>query len=157
VANVVETVTGLVQPILDEKNFELVDLEYVKEGKNWFLRVYIDKPGGIDIEETAWVSERLGVLLDEIDPDPFPQSYFLEVSSPGAERPLKKESDYEKALGEYIHIGLYAAVEGNKAFEGDLVKFDKDTLTLNVRIKTREKEYTFERKNISKARLAIKF
>jgi ribosome maturation factor RimP len=156
-SSVVKTVTELVTPILEEQHFELVDLEYVKEGKNWFLRVFIDKEGGIDIEETAWVSERLSGLLDEITPDPFPQAYFLEVSSPGAERPLKKESDYENAIGEYINISLYQAVEGNKQFEGDLIRFDADTLTLNVRIKTREKEFTFERKNIAKARLAIKF
>lgn len=156
-SNIVETVSELVQPIVDAHHFELVDTEYVKEGKNWFLRVFIDKPGGIDIEETALVSEALSEKLDQITPDPFPEAYFLEVSSPGAERPLKKESDYEKALGKYIHLSLYQALEGEKVFEGDLVEFDKDKLVLNVRIKTREKQFTFERKNIAKARLAIKF
>lgn len=156
-SSIVETVTHLVTPILDENNFELVDLEYVKEGKNYFLRVFIDKVGGIDIEETALVSEALSQKLDQITPDPFPQAYFLEVSSPGAERPLKKESDYEKALGQFIHISLYQAVEGAKIFEGDLVSFDEEQLTLNVTIKTRKKDFTFERKNIAKARLAIKF
>ena len=156
-SSIVETVRQLVEPIVDENNFELVDLEYVKEGKNYFLRVFIDKEGGIDIEETAMVSEALSIKLDQITPDPFPQAYFLEVSSPGAERPLKKEADYEKALGHYIHISLYQAVEGSKIFEGDLVSFDENQLTLSVTIKTRKKDFTFERKNIAKARLAIKF
>jgi ribosome maturation factor RimP len=156
-SSIVETVSALVQPILDEHNFELVDLEYVKEGKNYFLRVFIDKIGGIDIEETALVSEALSLKLDQITPDPFPQAYFLEVSSPGAERPLKKEADYEAAVGKFIHISLYQTVEGSKIFEGDLVSFDEEQLTLSVQIKTRKKEFTFERKNIAKARLAIKF
>lgn len=92
-SSVVETVTELVTPILDERHFELVDAEFVKEGKSWYLRIYIDKPGGINIEECALVSDLLGEKLDDCDPDPIPQAYFLEVSSPGAERPLKKERD----------------------------------------------------------------
>lgn len=156
-ASVVEIVTDLVTPILDELTFELVDIEYVKEGKNWFLRVFIDKTGGIDINECALVSEKLGEKLDTIDPDPIPQAYFLEVSSPGAERPLKKEEDYEQALGNYINVSFYQNVEGEKQFQGFLENFDKDELTLRVKIKTQEKIMTFERKNIAKARLAIQF
>lgn len=153
----VETVTDLVQPILDEQHFELVDVEFVKEGQSWFLRVFIDKPQGIDIEECALVSEQLSEKLDNLDPDPIPQAYFLEVSSPGAERPLKKEKDYENALNEFIHISLYQNVDGNKQYEGFLLAFDQENLTLEVRDKTRTKEMTFTRKNIAKARLAIQF
>ncbi|MEG2708272.1 MAG: ribosome maturation factor RimP [Vagococcus sp.] len=156
-ANVVEIVTDLVTPILDELSFELVDMEYVKEGKNWFLRVFIDKTGGIDINECALVSEKLGEKLDTVQPDPIPQAYFLEVSSPGAERPLKKEEDYTNALGEYINVSFYQAVEGEKQFQGFLESIDKDELTLRVKIKTQEKKMVFERKNIAKARLAIQF
>lgn len=156
-STVVETVTELVTPILDEKNFELVEVEFVKEGKSWFLRVFIDKEGGIDIEECAYVSEQLSDKLDQMDPDPIPQAYFLEVSSPGAERPLKKESDYEKAVGEYIHASLYQPFEGEKAYEGFLESYDEDQLTMKIRIKTREKVITLDRKNIAKARLAIQF
>lgn len=156
-ANVVDIVTDLVNPILDDLSFELVDMEYVKEGKNWFLRVFIDKEGGIDINECALVSEKLGEKLDTIEPDPIPQAYFLEVSSPGAERPLKKEEDYEKAIGEYINVSFYQAVEGEKQFQGFLEAVDKETLSLRVKIKTREKTMVFERKNIAKARLAIQF
>lgn len=156
-SSVVETVTELVTPILKEQNFELVDIEFVKEGKNWFLRVFIDKTGGIDIEECAFVSEQLSERLDAVEPDPIPQAYFLEVSSPGAERPLKKEQDYENAVGEYIHVSLYQAVDGEKQFEGTMEKFDKETVTLTVKVKTRTKELIIDRKNIAKARLAIQF
>ena len=156
-SSVVETVTELVTPILKEQNFELVDIEFVKEGKNWFLRVFIDKEGGIDIEECAFVSEQLSERLDAVEPDPIPQAYFLEVSSPGAERPLKKEQDYENAVGEYIHLSLYQAVDGEKQYEGTMEKFDKETVTLIVKVKTRTKELIIDRKNIAKARLAIQF
>ena len=156
-STVVETVTELVTPILEEQNFELVEVEFVKEGKNWFLRVFIDKEGGIDIEECAFVSERLSEKLDSIDPDPIPQAYFLEVSSPGAERPLKKEADYQRALGEYIHLSLYQPLDGEKQYEGFLQSYDNAELILKIRIKTREKEITVDRKNIAKARLAIQF
>ena len=156
-SSVVETVTKVVTPIVTEQNFELVDVEFVKEGQNWFLRVFIDKPNGIDIEECALISEKLSDAMDNLNPDPIPQAYFLEVSSPGAERPLKKEEDYENALGEYIHISLYATFEGEKQFNGFLKEFNQDTLTLAVKIKTREKEITFQRQNIAKARLAIQF
>lgn len=156
-STVVETVTTIVTPILEAQNFELVEVEFVKEGKSWFLRVFIDKEGGIDIEECAFVSEQLSDKLDACDPDPIPQAYFLEVSSPGAERPLKKEEDYDRAVGEYIHLSLYQPVEGEKQFEGFLQSFDEEQLVIKIRIKTREKELTIERKNIAKARLAIQF
>lgn len=156
-SSVVETVTEMVTPILDEQKFELVEVEFVKEGKSWFLRVFIDKEGGIDIEECAFVSEKLSEKLDTTEPDPIPQAYFLEVSSPGAERPLKKEADYEKARGEYIYVSLYQPVDGEKQYEGFLQSFDAEQLTLKIRIKTREKEIVFDRKNIAKARLAIQF
>ena len=156
-ANVVEIVTDLVTPILEDYQFDLVDIEYVKEGKNWFLRVFIDKDGGIDINECALVSEALGEKLDTIDPDPIPQAYFLEVSSPGAERPLKKEEDYVNAIVEYVNISFYQAVEGEKQYQGFLKEVTPETLTLLVKIKTQEKEMTFDRKNIAKARLAIQF
>ena len=156
-ANVVVKVTELVNTVLDELAFELIDIEDEKEGQNWFLRVFIDKTGGIDINECVLVSEKLGEKLDTIDPDPIPQAYFLEVSSPGAERPLKKEADYEAAIGEYVNVSFYQAVEAEKQFQGFLESFDEETVTLRVKIKTQEKTMTFERKNIAKARLAIQF
>lgn len=155
--SVVDTVTTIVTPILEEKDFDLVDVEFVKEGKNWFLRVFIDKDGGIDLDDCVAVSEILSEQLDTMDPDPIPQAYFLEVSSPGAERPLKKDKDFEQALNEYIHVSLYQSLDGEKQFDGFLTAIDKETLTLKVRIKTRDKEITIPRKEIAKARLAIQF
>mgnify|MGYP000664346728 FL=1 len=156
-SSVVETVTELVTPILDERHFELVDAEFVKEGKSWYLRIYIDKPGGINIEECALVSDLLGEKLDDCDPDPIPQAYFLEVSSPGAERPLKKERDYERALNSYVHVSLYQPLEGNKVYEGTMVDLKPDELTLEYMDKTRQKTIVIPRKQIAQARLAIKF
>lgn len=156
-ANVVATVTELVTPILEENTFELVDIEYVKEGRDWFLRVFIDKSGGIDINECVLVSEQLSDILDSLDPDPIPHAYFLEVSSPGAERPLKKEEDYLNAVNEYINVSLYQAIDGEKQYQGFLKEVTEETLTLLVKIKTREKIMSFDRKNIAKARLAIQF
>lgn len=155
--DVIAAVTALVTPILDQYYFELFDLEFTKEGQSWYLRVYIDKPGGITLEDCATVSDQLSEALDNIDPDPIPQAYFLEVSSPGAERPLKRERDYENALNEYINVSLYQAVEGKKVYEGTLIDLTPDKLTLDYLDKTRHKQITIDRQKIAKARLAIKF
>lgn len=117
---VIDTVSEMVQPILDNLQLELVDIEFVKEGQSWFLRVFIDSDDGVDIEECAKVSEALSEKLDEADP--IKQNYFLEVSSPGAERPLKKEADFMKALGKNVYIKTYEPIEGNKEFEGELFR-----------------------------------
>lgn len=156
-SSVVETVTDLVTPILDQYQFELVDVEFVKEGKSWYLRVYIDKPQGITIDECAMVSDQLSERLDNCDPDPIPQAYYLEVSSPGAERPLKKEKDYQRALGKYIQVSLYQPLEGNKIYQGTMTALSDDELTLEYQDKTRTKTIVIPRKQIAKARLAIKF
>ena len=147
---------GLVQPILDDYGFYLFDTEFVKEGHSWYLRVYIDKDGGITLEDCVNVSDRLSEALDNCDPDPIPQAYFLEVSSPGAERPLKTEDDYQRAIGEYVHISLYQAIGGKKVYEGDLKSVTPDELTIDYLDKTRHKELTVQRKLIAKARLAVK-
>lgn len=156
-SSVVEIVQEVAMPIIEKEQFELVDIEYVKEGKNWFLRLFIDKPGGIDIEECAIVSEQLSEKLDLLDPDPIPHAYFLEVSSPGAERPLKTEEELQGAVGEYIHVSLYQTMDGEKQYQGFLETVTKEEITLKIRIKTREKILTIPRKNIAKARLAIQF
>lgn len=156
-SRVIDVVKEAVLPILEEQNFELVDTEFLKEGKNWFLRLYIDKPGGIDIEDCAWVSEKVSDLLDEMDPDPIPQAYFLEVSSPGAERPLKTDQDLENAIGSYVNLSYYQAIEGEKVHEGTLLSVTDEVVTLEIRIKTRKKIIEVPREKIAKARLAIKF
>jgi ribosome maturation factor RimP len=154
-SKVTEVVEELLTPILNENELELVDIEYVKEGKNWFLRVYIDKDNGIDIEECGIVSERLSEKLDAIDP--IPHNYFLEVSSPGAERPLKKEKDYQKAIGKNVFIKTYEPIDGEKAFEGVLTDYNGETVTVDVKIKTRKKTVVIPFDKIASARLAVTF
>jgi len=156
-STVVETVTALAQPIVAQHQFELVDVEFVKEGKSWYLRLYIDKPGGINIEECAMVSDEVSEKMDSLDPDPIPQAYFLEVSSPGAERPLKKPEDFERAVGDYIHVSLYQKIGQSKVYEGTLLTLTDDSMDLKVNLKGRIKTLTIPRDAIAQARLAIKF
>ncbi|MBM7716448.1 ribosome maturation factor RimP [Siminovitchia sp. FSL H7-0308] len=154
-SKVTDTVENLAAPILDEMKLELVDIEYVKEGKNWFLRLFIDKPDGVDIEECGIVSERLGEKLDEVDP--IPHNYFLEVSSPGAERPLKKEADFANAVGKQVHVKTYEPIDGEKVFEGRLTEFNGENLLVEVKIKTRTKTFEIPINKVAKARLAVVF
>lgn len=154
-SKVTEVVEELVTPILTENGLELVDIEYVKEGKNWFLRIYIDKDNGIDIEECGLVSERLSEKLDALDP--IPHNYFLEVSSPGAERPLKKEKDYQRAVGKNVFIKTYEPIDGEKTFEGILTHYNGETVTVEVKIKTRKKTVELPVNKIASARLAVTF
>jgi ribosome maturation factor RimP len=152
---VTEIVEELVTPILEESGLELVEVEYTKEGKSWFLRVFIDKEGGVDIEDCGQVSEKLGEKLDEVDP--IPQNYFLEVSSPGAERPLKKEKDFQNAIGKNVYIKTYEPINDEKEFEGILTGFDGNEVTLEVMIKTRKKTVVIPYEKVAKARLAVTF
>ena len=144
-SSVVETVTDLVTPILQDHDFYLYDLEFVKEGKSWYLRVYIDKDGGITLEDCALVSDELSEALDNVEPDPIPQAYFLEVSSPGAERPLKKEEDYQRAIDHYIHISLYQQINGQKVYEGTLTQLSNKEITLDYLDETRHRQITIDR------------
>lgn len=154
-SKVVDIVSNLAKPIVHELNLELVDIEYVKEGKNWYLRVFIDKDGGVDIEECGLVSERLGEKLDEVDPIPY--NYFLEVSSPGAERPLKKPEDYKRAVGKNVYIKTYEPIEGDKIFEGILKEYDGEKLVVEIKVKTRKKLVEIPFAKVANARLAVSF
>jgi ribosome maturation factor RimP len=140
---------------LQELELELVEIEFVKEGKNWFLRVYIDKENGVDIEDCGIVSERLSEKLDELDP--ITQNYFLEVSSPGAERPLKKAKDFEKAIGKNVFIKTYEPIDGEKGFEGELLYYDGQTVKVEMKIKTRKKVIEIPFEKVASARLAVIF
>ncbi|MBU5595602.1 ribosome maturation factor RimP [Amphibacillus sp. MSJ-3] len=153
---VTERTEELVKPLLIEMNLELVDIEFVKEGKEWFLRVFIDKPGGVDIEECGRLSERLSEQLDKIDPIKTP--YYLEVSSPGAERPLKKREDLRKHIGDNIHVTLYEHIDGAKSYEGILTAFDEtDKVIIEFNDKGRSKKIEIPYVKIAKARLAVSF
>ncbi|MEH7110925.1 ribosome maturation factor RimP [Neobacillus niacini] len=154
-SKVTEVVEELAQPIIHELGLELVEIEFVKEGKNWFLRVYIDKENGVDIEDCGIVSERLSEKLDELDP--ITHNYFLEVSSPGAERPLKKAKDFEKAIGKNVFIKTYEPIDGEKGFEGTLLDYDGQTVKLEMKIKTRKKIIEIPYEKVANARLAIVF
>lgn len=145
------TVEEMIQPYLNEQGFELVDIEYVKEGSSWFLRVYVDKEGGIDIDDCVMISEQLSAKLDETDP--IPTVYFLEVSSPGAERPLKKPEDVTKAVGKNVYVTTYGPVNGMKEFEGKLLSFDGSELV----IEAGKKQHAVPYDKIASARLAILF
>lgn len=155
-SKITEQIEKIAQPITDELNLELVDVEFVKEGRTWFLRVFVDNPEApIDIEQCAIVSERLSEILDELDP--IEQNYFLEVSSPGAERPLKKEKDFENAVGKFIYIKTYEPILDAKEFEGNLQSYNEDEVEIEVKIKTRRKMIVIPRQKIAVIRLAIDF
>src|SRR5699024_570472 len=152
-SHVIETTERLIEPILEKKKLELVDVEYVKEGPNWFLRGYINKEGGVDISECGEVSEELSKKLDEADP--IKDAYFLEVSSPGVERPLKTKKDFESNINNNILINLYAPLDGEKEFEGILKDFANDIATVEYKIKNRTKQVEKPFDRIAKARVSV--
>lgn len=155
-SNVTSVIEAYVTPIVEELNLVLVDIEFVKEGRDWFLRVYVDTPeGGIDIEQCVQVSERLSLVLD--DNDPIEQNYYLEVSSPGAERPLKTDDDYHNAIGKLVFVKTYEPIKDMKEFLGTLDFYDGQTLQVTIRIKTRKVTVTIEKEKVALARHAIDF
>ena len=113
-----EKAEKLITPIIEENQFELVDMEYVKEGSNWYLRAYIDKPGGITIEDCEQVSRAFSEVLDK--EDYIENSYILEVSSPGLSRPLKKVRDFERSIGKKVEVRTYQLIDRQKEFVGIL-------------------------------------
>ncbi len=139
-------------PIIEEHGFELVDVEYVKEGSSWYLRAYIDKPGGITIDDCEAVSRKLSDQLDE--KDYIEDAYILEVSSPGLGRPLKKEKDYKRSLGAEVEIRTYRMIEKQKEFIGILKGYDENTVTIETGDGI---EKIFDKSDIALIRLAFDF
>ena len=139
-------------PVMEKHHFELVDVEYVKEAGTWYLRAYIDKEGGITVDDCEVINRELGDWLDQ--EDFIEDSYILEVSSPGLGRPLKKEKDFARSIGKEVDIKLYKAVENQKDYTGVLEAYDKDTVTIGLEDGTR---ITFERPSIALIRLAFDF
>ena len=121
-------VEAFLLPVMEENHFELVDVEYVKEAGTWYLRAYIDKEGGFTVDDCEMVSRRLGDWLDK--EDFIDESYILEVSSPGLGRPLKKEKDFKRSMGEQEEIKLYRAVDRQKDSTGAIVAYDEKTVTI---------------------------
>ena len=142
----------LVLPMIEENKFELVDVEYVKVGGNWYLRVYIDKPGGINIDDCELISRALSDKLDE--KDFIEDAYILEVSSPGLGRPLKKDKDFTRNMGEMVEIKLFRQINKQKEYEGILKAFDKETVTIEA---DDGEDIVFERSDIALIRLALDF
>lgn len=142
----------LLQEIVDTNGFELVDVEYVKEGGTWYLRAYIDKPGGIAVDDCAIVSRAFSEILDE--KDYIEDTYIFEVSSPGLGRPLKKEKDFIRSMGEEVEIKTYRAIDKQKEFIGILKDFDKNTVTIELEDETTK---TFDKSDIALIRLAFDF
>ena len=142
----------LITPILDRMNFELVDVEYVKEGGTWYLRAYIDKEGGITVNDCEAVAREMNEILDR--EDFVEDSYVFEVSSPGLGRPLKKEKDYSRSMGREVELRTYRAINREKEFYGILSAYDENTVTIKTEDGT---EMTFEKSDIALIRLAFDF
>ena len=142
----------LVMPIIDEKGFEFVDTEFVKEGNSHYLRVFVDKPGGITIDDLESVSRPLSDKLDEYDF--IDEQYILEVSSPGLGRPMKKDRDFDRNMGKVVEIHLYKAQDGEKEWVGQLKGYNEETVTIEL---DEGNEMQIERANISLAREYIEF
>ena len=138
-------------PIMEENNFELVDVEYVKEAGTWYLRAYIDKEGGFTVDDCEMVSRRLSDWLDK--EDFIDDSYILEVSSPGLGRPLKKEKDFVRSMGKAVELRTYRPIEKQKEFSGILTAYDDNSVTIEEDGALR----TFDKKEIALIRLKIEF
>ncbi|WP_414697070.1 ribosome maturation factor RimP [Peptacetobacter sp. AB845] len=151
-SEIVARVEEMVTAITDEKGFETVDVEYVKEAGQFYLRVYIDKEGGISLNECEEVSRELSPKLDENDF--IEENYYLEVSSPGIDRALKRDKEFVKYKGRDVEIKLYKAIDGVKQFEGELVGLDDEN---NIVVIINNEEVKFNRKDVAIIRLAIKF
>ena len=143
---------ALLEPIVAEHDFELVDVEYVKEGSNFYLRAYIDKPEGITVDDCEVVSRAFSQKLDE--EDFIDEAYIMEVSSPGLGRPLKKEKDFARSIGKDVEVRLYKALNKSKEYTGALEAYDKESVTLKMEDGS---QMTFQRADIALIRLALDF
>lgn len=150
-AKITELVTQMALPVVEEFGCELWDVEYVREAGSWFLRVYIDKDDGVDILDCENVSRKLSDLLDEVDP--IEGSYTLEVSSAGAERPLKRPGDFLKFMGSPVMVKLYKARDGRKEFAGVLAGYDNGDVSISVG----ESVLTFAKNDVALCRLRVVF
>lgn len=145
-----ELVEGLVAEIIQDRDIEVVDVEYVKDHE-WYLRVYLDKVGGIELEDCQFVSEQLEEKLEKYDP--IPDSYYLEVSSPGLDRQLRKNRDFIRHIGDKVELHTFAAENGKKLFIGILEGLEQERIRLNIDGITRE----FEKDKVSQVRLYLEF
>lgn len=145
-----EFVSGVVESIIESTELELVDVEYVHE-REWYLRVFLDKEGGIDLDDCQMVSEQLSQVLDE--KDPIKENYLLEVSSPGLDRVLKKDKDFVRYHGRDVDIQLFKPIDGKKQYTGVLQGFSEEAITIQVQ----EETISIERAAIAQIRLHLDF
>ena len=150
-AKVTDLVSRLAAPAVEAAGCELWDVEYVREAGSWFLRLYIDKPGGVDILDCETVSRTVSDLLDEADP--IEGSYTFEVSSAGAERPLKRPGDFARFLGSPVLVKLYKARDGRKEFLGHLAGYQNGDITITMN----GEDITFSKDEVALCLLRIEF
>ena len=150
---ITELTAELAMPAIEKQGCELWDVEYVKEGGTWYLRVLLDKEGGVDILDCEAISRKLDVLLDEVDP--IEGSYTLEVGSAGAERALKRPSDFARYLGSPVLVKLYRNLDGRKEFAGNLEAYDEESGAVTITVGTQT--YVFEKKDVALVRLRVEF
>ncbi len=148
-SKITDKVTQLARPVVEEEGCSLWDVEYVREAGCWYLRIYIDKEGGVGIDDCERISRRLDPLLDEADP--IPDSYVFEVGSAGAERELKRPGDFEQFMGHEIEVKTYKPINGSKAFVGELAGYADGAVTVRVGAD----DMTFEKNQIALVRLHV--
>ena len=148
---ITDIVWELAEPAVQEQGCRIWDVEYVREAGQWYLRLYLDKDGGVDILDCEAISRKVSDLLDEADP--IESSYIFEVASAGAERPLKRPGDFEQFMGSPVLLKTYKPVDGRKAFSGDLAGYDNRAVTLRIG----EEEKRFEKDAVALVRLRCDF
>ena len=148
-SKITERVAAMAQPVVEEEGCSLWDVEYVREAGSWYLRIYIDKEGGVSIDDCERISRRLDPMLDE--EDPIPDSYVFEVGSAGAERELKRPCDFEQFMGEEVELRLYQPIQGAKVYVGELCAYDDAAVSIRVQ----GKEMRFEKGQIALVKLHV--
>lgn len=150
--NIASVVEELVLPILEPDNYELVDVEFVKEGSQWYLKIFIDVEGGVKISDCVSVSRAVEAKLDEVNP--IEQAYILEVSSPGLDRPLKKEKDFRRSIGKLVEVKTFKPINGEKEFVAELMDLKDNEVYLKLE---NDETLVLPRKEIALIRLAVIF
>ena len=148
-SKITDKVTELAKPVVEEEGCSLWDVEYIREAGSWFLRIFIDKDGGVGIDDCERISRRLDPILDEADP--IPDSYVFEVGSAGAERELKRPGDFEQFMGSEVEVRLYQPVNGCKVYVGVLAGYDKGRVTVTVG----KNEVSFDKSQIALVKLHV--
>ena len=148
-SNLTDKIAEIARPVVEEEGCSLWDVEYVREAGTWYLRVFIDRDGGVSIDDCERVSRRLDPILD--DEDPIPDSYVFEVGSAGADRELKRPGDFEQFMGSEVEVKLYRPVDGSKHYTGTLTGYEDGAVSLSVG----EKTLRFPKEQVAQVRLYV--